>query len=35
MNTIKEDVSINKFDYEQELKESFKRSLLSNKNYNH
>lgn len=30
MNTIKEDISINEIDYEQELRESLKRSVLTN-----
>lgn len=31
MNSIKEDIPINKVDYEQELRESLNRSLLTNK----
>jgi hypothetical protein len=31
MNSIKEDISINTVDYEQELRESLNRALLTNK----
>lgn len=31
MNSIKEDIPINKVDYEQELRESLNRALLTNK----